>query len=73
MIPHWIGTLLRINESGAFLYDSLDAKNKLAELREGDLGIVIDFDAHHLRGIYYNILTANGMGWTHSAWLNKVG
>lgn len=70
-LPHWIGTMLRVSDSGN-LYDSLDRKDKVAELRDGDVVFVLDFDLHPLRGTYYQILTQYGIGWTHAAWLRTI-
>jgi len=72
MEPHPPGTLLRVNESGANLYLSLTRLEKLSELEEADFCIVFEANVSSLCGVYYNILTPRGQGWTHSAWLDEV-
>ena len=69
---HPLGTLLRVNESGANLYRSLTRLEKLSELEEADFCIVIEVNVSSLRGIYYDIMTNRGRGWTHSSWLDEV-
>ena len=66
------GTLLCVNESGANLYRSFACLEKLSELEEADFCIVVEANVSSLRGVYYNILTPRGQGWTHSAWLDEV-
>ena len=67
-----VGDLVRINETGANVYNDPIAKEKVATLCEGEVGVVLSTVDIKGTGHYLLICTSKSLGWTHTVWFDKV-
>ena len=67
-----VGDLVRINETGANVYDDPLRKEKTATLCEGEIGMVLKTVDIAPAGCYMLICTKRSLGWTHNVWFDKV-
>jgi len=66
------GDLVRINETGANVYNDPLTKEKVASLCEGEVGLVLKTVDIQPAGYYVLVCSTKSVGWTHMVWFDKI-
>ena len=67
-----VGDLVRINETGANVYNDPVSKEKVTSLQEGVIGMVVKTTDIANVGCYMLVCTPTSFGWTHLVWFDKI-